>query len=57
MQIMQKTRLRNRFLKNLDAEKKKFYNRQRNLCFSFKKRKKYFVDLNENRIIDNKPFW
>ena len=54
---MQKTRLRNRFLKNLDAEKKKFYNRQRNLCFSFKKRKKYFVDLNENRIIDNKPFW
>ena len=22
-----------------------------------KKEKKYFVDLNENRIIDNKTFW
>ena len=56
--IMKRTRLRNRFLKNLNPENKKSYNKQRHLCASLSREEKrqYFANLNENRITD-KTFW
>lgn len=57
--IMKRTRLRNRFLKNLNPENKKSYNKQRHLCASLlrEEKRQYFANLNENRITDNTTFW
>ena len=57
--IMQRTKLRNKFLKHSSAENKFFYNKQRNRCISLlrKEKKKYFANLNEKDITDNKKFW
>ena len=57
--IMKRSRLRNNFLKNRTGEYKTLYTKQRTYCVSLLKKykKKYFANLNEKGIIDNKPFW
>ena len=57
--IMNRSRLRNRFLKNKTEENKKGYNRQRNYVVSLLKKYKdeYYNNLNTKDIIDNKKFW
>ena len=56
---MQRTKLRNNFLKDPSAANKFSYNKQRNWCVSLlrKEKKKYFANLNEEDITDNKKFW
>ena len=57
--IMKRSRLHNNFLKNRTGENKTLYTKQRNYCVSLLKRskKKYFANLNEKDILDNKLFW
>ena len=57
--IMKRSRLRNNFLKNRTGENKTLYTKQRNYCVSLlkKSKKKYFANLNEKDIFDNKLFW
>ena len=57
--IMKRSRLRNNFLKNRTGENKTLYTKQRNYCVSLlkKSKKKYFANLNEKDILDNKLFW
>ena len=57
--IMKRSRLRNNFLKNRTEENKTLYTKQRNYCVSLlkKSKKKYFANLNEKDILDNKLFW
>ena len=56
---MQRTRFRNRFLKNPTTENRLIYNRQRNFCFSLlrKEKREYFANLNEKDITDSRTFW
>ena len=56
--IMQRTKLRSKFLKDPSAENKFSYNKQRNWCVSLlrKVKNKYFATLNEKDITDNKKF-
>ena len=56
---MQRTKLRNNFLKDPSAANKFSYNKQRNWCVSLlrKEKKKYFANLHEKDITDNKNFW
>ena len=56
---MNVVKLRNTFLKDPSAENKFSYNKQRNWCVSLlrKEKKKYFANLNEKDITDNKNFW
>ena len=57
--IMLRTKLRNKFLKDLSAANKFSYSKQRNWGVSLlqKEKKKYFANLNEKDITDNKNFW
>ena len=57
--ITKRSRLRNNFLKNRTRENKTLYTKQRNCCVSLlkKSKKKYFANLNEKDILDNKLFW
>ena len=57
--IMQRTKLRNKFLKDPSAANKFSYNKQRNWCVSLlrKEKEKYFANLNEKDITDNNKFW
>ena len=57
--IMQRTKLRNKFLKDPTEHNKILYTKQRNWCVSLlrKEKKEYFANLNEKDIIDNKKFW
>ena len=57
--IMQRAKLRNKFLKDPSAANKFSYNKTRNWCISLlrKEKKKYFANLNEKDITDNKKFW
>ena len=57
--VMQRTRLRNKFLKNPGEENKLLYNKQRNFCVSLlrKEKKEYFAKINEKDISDNRNFW
>ena len=57
--IMDRTRFRNKFLKNRNDENKKKYSKQRSYCVSFlrKTKKQYYGDLNEKNVLDNKKFW
>ena len=57
--IMKRSRLRNNFLKNRTGENKTLYTKQRNYCVSRlkKSKKKYFANLDEKDILDNKLFW
>ena len=58
-EIMARTRLRNKFLKDRSEENKKKYSKQRNYCVSLLRKSKsnYFRNLNEKSINDNKAFW
>ena len=57
--MMQRTRFRNKLLKNPTTENRLIYNRQRNFCLSFlrKEKREYFANLNEKDITDNRTFW
>ena len=57
--IMQRTKLTNKFLKDPSAANKFSYSKQRNWCVSLlrKEKKKYFANLNEKDITDNKKCW
>ena len=57
--IMERTRLRNAFLKNPTVANKLAYTKQRNFCVSLlrKVKREYFANLNEKNITDNRKFW
>ena len=57
--VMQRRRLRNKFLKNPSEENKLLYNKQRNFCVSLlrKEKKEHFAKINEKDISDNRKFW
>ena len=58
--IMNRSKLRNKFLKTRNKESRRRFNRQRNLCVSlFRKTKKRFFGgkLNHKVISDNRKFW
>ena len=57
--IMQRSKLRQKFLKERTNDSKHLYNRQRNLCVSLlrKTKRDYFKQLNNKVISDNKKFW
>ena len=57
--IMERTRLRNTFLKNPIVAKQLAYTKQRNFCVSLlrKVKREYFANLNEKNITDNRKFW
>ena len=58
-EIMTRTRLRNKFLKDRSEERKKKYSKPRSYCVSLLRKSKldYFGDFNEKNINDNKTFW
>ena len=57
-EIIKKSRLRNRFLKNKSLENRMLYKQQRNYCVSLlKKTKSRYANLKERKILDNKQFW
>ena len=57
--IMDRSRLRNKFLKNQTDENKRNYTKQRNYCVSLLRKSKhdYFSNLDVKKITDNKSFW
>ena len=57
--IMNRTRLRNKFLKNRTDENKRKYSKQWNYCVSLLRKTKrvYYSNLNEKNITDNMKFW
>ena len=57
--IMQKSKLRQKFLKERTNDSKHLYSRQRNLCVSLlrKTKRDYFKKLNNKVISDYKKFW
>ena len=54
--IMQRTKSRNKFLKDPSAEKKISYKKQRNWCVSLLRKENKKANLNEKGITDNKKF-
>ena len=56
--IMQRTKLRNKFLEDPSAANKFSYSNQRNWHVSLlrKEKKRYFANLNEKDITENKKF-
>ena len=56
---MKRSRVRSDFLKTRTGENKASYTKQRNYCVSLLKKfkEKYFANLNEKDIMDNKLFW
>ena len=57
--IMNRSKLKNKFLKENSEENRLAYNKQRNLCTSllWKEKKAYFENLDTSKITDNKTFW
>ena len=57
--VMDRTRLRNKFLKYRSAENKRAYNRQKNYSVSLTRKSKrdYYNDLDNKNVTDNKLFW
>ena len=57
--IMTGTKLRNIFLQNRSEENKIRYTKQRNFSVSLlrKRKKRYYENLNEKSVVDNKLFW
>ena len=57
--IMNRTRLRNKFLRSRSTEDRSAYNQQRNFCLSLvrKAKKDYYNNLDHKKVTDNKPFW
>ena len=58
-EIMKRTRLRNKFLKDRNKENKSKYSKQRNYCVSLirKMKKDYYSNLDVKEVTDNKTFW
>ena len=58
-EIMTRSRLRNKYLKNRNEENRAIYVKQRNYCVSLlpKSKKKYYENLDERNLMDNKLFW
>ena len=58
-EIMTRSRLRNKYLKNRNEENRAIYLKQRNYCVSLlrKSKKKYYENLDERNLMDNKLFW
>ena len=56
---MDRSRLRNKFLKTRSNEDKKAYNTQRNYCLTLvrKAKKDYYNDLDHENVTNNKTFW
>ena len=57
--VMNRSRLRNRFLRNPTTINKTNYNKHRNYCVNLfrREKKKYFDNLDLNMLTDNKKFW
>ena len=57
--IMNRTRLRNRFLRTICIRDKEAYNKQRNYCVSLirKTKQQYCNNLDHRKVADNKSFW
>ena len=57
-EIMTRSRLCNKYLKNRNEENRTIYVKQRNYCVSllWKSKKKYYENLDERNLIDNKLF-
>ena len=58
-EIMNRSRLKNKFLKHSSEENRLAYNKQRNLCTSIlrKEKRNYFETLDTSKVTDNKTFW
>ena len=58
-EIMTRSRPRNKYLQNRNEENRAIYVKQRNYCVSLlqKSKKKYYENLNERNLMDNKLFW
>ena len=56
--IMNRTRLRNKFLKSRSFEEKAAFNKQRNYCMPLVRKTKgdYYSNLNHKNVVDNKSF-
>ena len=56
---MNRTRLRNRFLRTRCIRDKEAYNKQRNYCVSLirKTKQQYYNNLDHRKVADNKSFW
>ena len=56
---MNRTRLRNRFLRTRCIGDKEAYNKQRNYCVSLirKTKQQYYNNLGHRNVADNKSFW
>ena len=56
--IMQRSKLRNIFLKNRTEENRNNYAKQRNLCVTLlrKNKREFYGNLNEKKLCDNKKF-
>ena len=57
--IMNRTRLRNRFLRTKSNGDKEAYNKQRNYCVDLirKTNQQYYNNLDHKSVADNKSFW
>ena len=57
--IMERTRLRNTFLKNLTVANKLAYTKQRKFCVLLLRKLKrgYFANVKKKNITDNRKFW
>ena len=57
--IMNRSRLRNRYLKKQSIDNERAYKKQRNYCVTLirREKKKYYENMNIKSITDNKKFW
>ena len=57
--IMNRSRLKNKFIKNPDSNNRSIYNKHRNYCVNLlrKEKKRYYNNLDLKLITDNKTFW
>ena len=57
--IMNRSRLKNKFIKNPDSNNRSIYNKHRNFCVNLlrKEKKKYYNNLDLKLITDNTKFW
>lgn len=57
--VLNKTRLRNTYLRNKTVGNKIAYNRQGNYCVSLlqKTKRNYYANLNEKNVAETKRFW
>ena len=57
--IMNRSKLRNKFLKTRNEESRRCFNRQKNVCVSLllKTKRSFFGKLNHKVVSDNRKFW